>query len=204
MTQHRVPLLLDVDGVINVYTGPPVTPCFEVERHFATDHHGHTYELWIRPDTPSWIGELAERFEIVWCTTWRNANQAIAPLLRLPPAQRQVWFPAQWTDVPFWFCRKTPFVRRWAADQGIQRLAWIDDEITELDAEALAEPWLPGRKPAKRWEHHIAGSPAIPAQDQLLITTDPTVGLSRHLVDKLLGWHERTVDASARRKDDDD
>ncbi|MBA2953774.1 hypothetical protein GON03_05555 [Nocardioides sp. MAH-18] len=176
---NRVPLLLDVDGVVNVF-GAGVDELRDrgFAAYDATSHDGYTYRLHVAPETPGLIAELAESFEIVWCTTWRNANDVIAPLLGLPGDLRQVWFPSQWLDVPFGLCRKTPMVAEWAREHGIRRLAWLDDEISESDTDALSNGWQSNR-----------GWLTIePLDDVLLLQCDPGVGLTREHTDRLRVW----------------
>jgi hypothetical protein len=175
----RVPLLLDVDGVINVFgAGVPEILDRGLAACDATAHDGRTYRLHVAPETPGLIVELAESFEIVWCTTWRNANDVIAPLLGLPGDLRQVRFPTQWHDVAFGLCRKTPLVLDWAQEHGVRRLAWLDDEISEFDSDAVRNGLQSSR----------GSLTTKPLDDVLLVPCDPGIGLTRDHVDRLRAW----------------
>lgn len=108
----RPVLLLDVDGCLSVFTSPDSSSFTQAQEAAGPD--GGTYVLNVRPEMSAWLAELAEHYELVWCTTWSNANTAIAPLLGLAGLD-QVPFPEKWEDVPLDLCRKTEYVRLWAA-----------------------------------------------------------------------------------------
>jgi len=185
-------LLLDVDGVVNVYCGrDDVRPAFEVEVHSVVSHLGGAFTLWLRPELRDWFATLSERFTIVWATDWRNANEAISPLLGLSGDLDAVPFPDEWLDVPFWFCRKTPHVRRWASTAGVRRFAWIDDTLNEADAETLAWDTDPKWATSSRaWQLELAGTRPILPGDALLLSTDPAVGITEQDVERLLAFSE--------------
>ena len=188
--EDRPVLLLDVDGVINVYQGrDDVFPPFAIEVYSAVSHLGSVFTLWLRPELREWFASLSERFTIVWATDWLNANEAISPLLGLPGDLDAVPFPEQWLDVPFWFCRKTPHVRRWASTVGVRRFAWIDDTLTEADAETLAWDTDPKWATSSRaWQLEIAETSPVRPEDVLLLPTDPSVGITADDVDRLLDF----------------
>ncbi|WP_282203719.1 HAD domain-containing protein [Kitasatospora fiedleri] len=69
-------LYLDVDGVLN-----PVFPSPD------DDFDAHTllgYSVLLSPRHGDWLRELADRYELVWATTWENA-----PTLHLVPDLRK-------------------------------------------------------------------------------------------------------------------
>lgn len=173
---------------MNVYQGrDDVPPPFEIEVHSVFSHLGTAFTLWLRPELREWFAALSERFQIVWATDWQNANQAISPLLGLPGDLEAVPFPEQWLDVPFWFCRKTPHVRRWASTVGVRRFAWIDDTLTEADAETLAWEDDPSWATSPRaWRQEMAGTSPVHTEDVLLLATDPGVGITEQDVERLL------------------
>jgi hypothetical protein len=72
-------------------------------------------------------------------TTWKNANDAIAPLVGLPTGLRRVPIPGSWSHVTLHegWSAKVPYIRWWAAEHGILRLAWVDDEVELTDARVL-------------------------------------------------------------------
>jgi hypothetical protein len=177
-----VSLLLDVDGVINVLGDDELAPYRHV---MATNHDNRTFTLRIGHECSEWLALLAERFEIVWATSWRNANEAISPLVGLPTDLRQVWFPRGWNDVPLDLCAKTPWVRRFATDNGITTLAWIDDSAGHADADALVRDWS-GVTATRPWQEVVTVTPPLDAA--FVVTTDPSTGLTRTHVDTLLDW----------------
>ncbi|MFC0672995.1 hypothetical protein [Brachybacterium hainanense] len=178
----KPPLLLDVDGCLSVF------PHEEVHRitspHEAVGPDGGTYVLNLRPELPAWLEELGEAFELVWCTTWSTANEAVGPLLGLPPLD-QVPFPPVWEDVPAMLCRKTEHVRRFAAERGHTVLAWVDDEVIREDARALERDWT-GTAVVRRWQRAFVETP--PLRSALAVTTMPDDGITRAHVEQLLAW----------------
>jgi HAD domain in Swiss Army Knife RNA repair proteins len=106
-----------------------------------------------------WLRELATRFEIVWATAWgAEANRLLSPVLGLPSLP-VIGFP----PIPFHPGEKLPPIIRYA---GNRPLAWIDDAI-----QPAAHAW--------------AGQRGIPT---LLIDIDPTVGLTRPVIDRAMQW----------------
>jgi hypothetical protein len=140
-------LVIDVDGVLNPYHAPPgvVPPGF-------TEHTIKGYRVLLRPQDGPALAAFADRFELVWATTWEDdANRLLAPILGMPK------LPVVHFEDPTWRTDwKIPAV---AAFVGDRPLAWIDDDFRED-----ADGWAKGR----------------PAPT-LLVRPDPAVGLlSRH------------------------
>jgi hypothetical protein len=109
-------LLLDVDGVLNIY-GAPVPPSG------FTDH-----DLFPSDDEPvrlnlghgAWLAEALTVVDIAWASAWNEeANRLLAPLLRIPPLP-VVTMPAP----PFQPGDKVPLIDAYAARRPA---AWIDD-----------------------------------------------------------------------------
>lgn len=178
----RTPLLLDVDGVVNCLA---VGSFDQADRgltaHEAIGPDGRAYEILIDPATPDRIARLAEAFEIVWCTTWQQAaNAEIAPLIHLPSDREVIWLPTDWADVPLHVSRKTFHLLRWANENHVSRLAWIDDEIAPRDKAALTEP-----------DNSCRQSAGLTALDEVcIVRTNPRIGLTDRHVDRLLAWAE--------------
>ncbi|TIC82194.1 hypothetical protein E8D34_17060 [Nocardioides sp. GY 10113] len=189
----RIPLLVDVDGVLNVLL--PRGAGGQVDTRRLDVHEGvlgpdgRAFTLRFDPRLPTWLDRLSERFELVWSTTWSNANEAISPLVGLPGDLDQVRLPRgdDWIGVAPYLCRKTVFVRRWAAERGVARLAWIDDEIVDADRAALTATW-PRQDRAPMWMEGYVNTPAL--DDATVVTTDPLVGLTEEQVDTLMAWAE--------------
>lgn len=187
---EKAPLLLDVDGVINrLFVGVDEILDEGLVAHDATADDGQTYRLHVDPALGDWLSSLTSMFEFVWCTTWRNANEAISPILGLPQDLRQVPLPRHWTDVPLNLHRKTGPVRRWAAENGLRRLAWIDDEfIGDADADALLDDWSDAVMHSK-WQRDFIETP--PLEDVLLLRCKPSLGITPSHIDILHEWGAR-------------
>ncbi|MFJ4675087.1 MULTISPECIES: HAD domain-containing protein [unclassified Kitasatospora] len=153
-------LYLDVDGVLN-----PVFPSPD------DDFDAHTllgYSVLLSPRHGDWLRELADRYELVWATTWEErANEHIAPLLGLPELPVVVFsgYVPQPGDprVPlmelFSAAKWAPILRH---AQG-RPFAWVDDCIP---------PRLVRR--------------SVLRADRLLLPVDPAQGLQREHVERLL------------------
>lgn len=106
-----------------------------------------------------WLKELGEAFEIVWATGWgEKANELICPTFDLPSFPVVVLPP-----LPFDPAEKVPAV---AAFIGNRPAAWVDDVVTDE---------------ARAW----AASRPVPT---LIVPVDSAQGLTREIVDELLGW----------------
>jgi len=128
-------LLLDVDGVLNVFGNRPPGQALEYEFWF---------ELWpirIPLGTTARLARLAEHYDIVWCTAWEdNAPRVLSKYLG-----------AYLADCPYisWYAGSGPTwklndVRVWLEEHGDGRdVAWVDDDLYE-DAQywALGRPDL--------------------------------------------------------------
>ncbi len=169
-------LLLDVDGVINIFNGSQ-NPRLYVE------HRVMGYRIKIRRGLSDWLSELVDHFIPVWATMWDDdANTELCPLLG-------------WPSLPYIPCGSSlnQLVEPYG-DNGLSRIVdrndshplhhktgpitehvgdrpfiWVDDEITRHDFN-----WASTRDDvvAPTW----------------LIKTDDRVGLERHHIDKLIKW----------------
>ncbi len=177
----RIPLLVDVDGVVNVL-GPGSGQIRKrgLVRHNATAETGVTYRLFVDPRVGRRLLGLADVFELVWCTTWSNANEAISPLVGLPTDLRQVPTPGSWhgVEIHTGWAPKVPYIRRWAAEHGVTRLAWVDDDASERDSTVLTTAYPAG--------HPLACNP--PLQDALAFHVPPRTGLLPEHFDALRVW----------------
>jgi hypothetical protein len=173
-------LLLDVDGVINCF-GTIWTEEYEAE-HFdggcaRMSDEGH-FSLRVRHETGVLLRELAEVFDVVWCTAWEERAH--------PQFQQWLGLPEEpWPHISFqdWNGRlangrswKAPWVDEWATDRG--PIAWLDDDLGLEDA----------RWASLRSEHHAP---------TMLERTRPAQGLVRHHVDRLKDF-AGTVSGAAR------
>lgn len=152
-------LLMDVDGPLNpfgarwMYRGTPPDG-FTVHR-LSPDGFG-PFRVALNPWHGARLRGLADRFDLVWASTWQGeANRMIAPLLGMPddlpfiPMSRPWVTPAR--------CWKSDVVAAWANGRPF---AWFDDEINRATRRFLAR-W-PGIGP------HLA------------LRTDPTRGLTEN------------------------
>ncbi|MFI8103028.1 hypothetical protein [Streptomyces sp. NPDC086023] len=139
MHPHKPLLLIDVDGPLNPYAAKPTRRPEGYTTHRMrptgwTD--GRPLRVWLNPAHGPGLLALADRYELVWATTWMGeANDWIAPRLGLPELPFIRW-PQMHGRAPrgtFW---KTQYVLEYAAGRPF---AWIDDDITDLDREYVAQ-----------------------------------------------------------------
>ena len=106
-----------------------------------------------------WLHELSDRFDMVWASAWgEEARHLIAPVFDL----------SEWPAIPFPAIPFEPFEKAPAIDLFVAGgvCAWVEDRMAEG-----AFDWA-----AKR---------GIPT---LLIDVEPSVGLTREMVNQLLEW----------------
>ena len=122
-------LLLDIDGVLNVYDDVPMG--LRMEREFYVD----LFYIRIPVGTAKRLARLAEEFDIVWCTAWEDKARVLAPFVGLPEDLPFVRFTRASLLDETWKIRD---VRAWA-DQNAQGrgVAWVDDDL-HGDAQAWA------------------------------------------------------------------
>jgi hypothetical protein len=127
-------------------------------------------EHWLFPsdDSPvrvcqehsGWLHELAQHYDLAWGTSWTASDRAaLGRVLHLPAFVGAVALPSGQFDPAL----KVPAIELVA---GGRPLAWIDDMLT-----AVARAWA---------EHRDAPT--------LLIPIEPSKGLTRAHVDRLLNW----------------
>jgi hypothetical protein len=127
---RRPVLLVDIDGVLNVYG---VEGCPEGYSEF---------DLFPDDDQPArlcvvhgeWLRELGEQFDLAWASAWGvDAHRLLGPILGLEPFPF-VPMPAR----PFPPADKVPAIESFV---GERPAAWLDDVVT-----AEARAWARGRK----------------------------------------------------------
>jgi hypothetical protein len=157
-------LLIDVDGVISLFGFDPARP--PAGRFEIVDGIAHL----LSATAGEHLRELAEAFELVWCTGWEEKANEYLPLA--------LGLPGPLPLVSFEDCDR-PASAHWKVagiDAGIDAsrpLAWLDDAH----------------------DHRCHAWAAARAEPTLLVSTDPTVGLTPEHVTQLLEW-ARTVAAS--------
>lgn len=128
-SSDRPVLLVDIDGVLNVYG---VDGCPEGYDEF---------ELFPDDDEPvrlcaahgAWLRELGAHFDLVWASAWGvDAHRLLGPILGLERFPH-VPMPA----IPFEPARKVPAI---ASYVGGRPAAWLDDIVT-----SEARAWARGR-----------------------------------------------------------
>ncbi|MEP9384619.1 hypothetical protein [Nocardioides sp. KR10-350] len=212
-------VLVDMDGVISVLpeydpldlalgTLRPeedITWPRDVIEHEVTDHRGRERTLRIRPETPALVARLAEIGPIVWCSSLANAAEVVAPLVGLPTGLPQVGLPERvHGDPPREHSIKAAFVRRWAAEHDVSRIAWLDDHTGPGDERYLRHPrFVPQRPPGRDmiereaadgswrddWRAMISHTPRL--DDALCIWVDGTVGITAEHVARVEAWSVR-------------
>ncbi|MGW6390851.1 HAD domain-containing protein [Streptomyces sp. NPDC055103] len=161
-------LLIDVDGPLNPYAAQR-----ERRPEGYTTHRmrpsGWLFEakplrVWLNPEHGGELLALAEAYELVWATTWKDeANDWIGPQLGLPELPFIDW-PRMHGKAPrgtFW---KTQYILEYAEGRPF---AWVDDDITSYDREYVER-------------NHLAAA--------LLLRVDPRIGLLRPDFDALVEW----------------
>ncbi|MFE4536059.1 hypothetical protein ACFRKB_13410 [Streptomyces scopuliridis] len=161
-------LLIDVDGPLNPYLALAAEPPPEGYARHWTRPSGwpgdQPLPVLLNPEHGVELRALADRYELVWATTWEDdANEWIGPVLGLPELPYVEWTVPE-PRAPLGTLWKTPYVLEYAAGRPF---AWVDDEITSYD-----RAWTDQR-------HHAAA---------LLMRIDPGVGLTRTDFDTLAEW----------------
>ena len=106
-----------------------------------------------------WLRELGEVFEMVWATGWgEEANRLIAPRFGLSS-----WPTVPFPPIPFPPAEKVPSVDRFIGDLAC---AWVEDDMTKE-----AFDWAARRE-----------------APTLLIEVEPSIGLTREMVERLSDW----------------
>ncbi|MBW5485700.1 hypothetical protein [Streptomyces bambusae] len=125
-------LLIDVDGPLNPYAAKPHRrpPGYTTHRMRPTGFTDRPLRVWLNPGHGAGLLALAELYELVWATTWKDeANDWIGPHLGLPRLPY-----VDWPEMHGWAPRgtfwKTQYVLEYAAGRPF---AWIDDDVTDLD-----------------------------------------------------------------------
>jgi len=165
---YRPIVLLDVDGVISLFGFDHRHP--PLGRYVLVDGHLH----FLSETAAALIAELAQRFELVWCTGWEDrADTHLPAALGVPAGLAHLRF-----DAGGWAAQATSIVaRHWKLDAidafaGPDRpLAWIDDSHDES---------------CERWAAQRAGP-------TLLVTTEPSVGMTTAHVEQLHTWAIATL-----------
>lgn len=159
-------LLLDVDGVINVFNGSQRGYIM----HRATVGHG-TFPLKIRTEMSVWLEKLSEHFHLVWCTMWNDeANTHIGPVVGLPvlpyvPVYGR-YRGAVYAESDRLLHPKVHAIKEHVPGRAF---AWVDDEISRRDL-----LWAENRSKAFAPTH--------------LEKTDERQGLIDHQVKRLVTW----------------
>ncbi|NUP50819.1 MAG: hypothetical protein HOW97_26445 [Catenulispora sp.] len=179
---RRPILLVDIDGPLNPYAAKPtrrpagystfrwMTPYWAESERRRLDALGELRKrvrplrVWLNPGHGPALTALP--YDLVWATSWEHAaNEYVGPAIGLPELPVIEWVPGSESPRPadglFW---KTPQIVEWARGRPF---AWIDDLITERDAD-----WVR--------EHH-----AGPA---LLHRIDPRIGLTAEDFATLAEW----------------
>jgi hypothetical protein len=131
-------LLIDVDGPLNPYAAKAQQRPDGCTTHrmrpagWTEAESAKPLRVWLNPGHGAALLALAEAYELVWATTWKDeANDWIGPVLGLPRLPFIDW-PQMHGRAPggtFW---KTQYVLEYAAGRAF---AWIDDDITPADRE---------------------------------------------------------------------
>ena len=158
MSRPDKPLLLvDVDGVISLFGFDPADP--PAGRFQLVDGIAH----FLSTAAGDCLLDLADEFELVWCTGWEDrANDYLPFALGLPGPLPLIAFDK--FDRPAAAHWKLAGIDAYAGTD--RALAWIDDAH-----DPRCTDWA-----------HARHAPT------LLLATDPAVGLTADHVEQLLAW----------------
>ena len=161
-TRHIPLLFVDIDGVISLFGWG------SAERPAGSFHAVDGIPHLLSAVAAEHLLELAEHFELVWCSGWEErANEHLPHLLDLPGPYPYLSFEAVAAGSAHW---KLDAIDRHAQDRP---LAWIDDSLSDA-----CHDWAQ-RRPAPT----------------LLVPTEPAVGLTGRETELLIGW-ARELDAA--------
>jgi hypothetical protein len=190
-TDERPVLLLDIDGVLNLFPKPldlharvkgtasanSVEREHDVHRVVLDAAQIHPYTVRIPADLPSLIAQLSEHYDIHWYTMWNaSANRVFAPLAGIPefPHFQCDWIAGEIAfedaESPWWMRKhiwiaKTPLIPGFV---GSRPFLWIDDDSNEVDT-----MWLEAHPGVGNFQ---------------LITVPPHTGLTQAVVDEAIEW----------------
>jgi hypothetical protein len=153
--RHKPLLLVDIDGVISLF-GTSATA--RAGSFHSIDGMPH----FLSATAASHLLELAQEFDLVWCSGWEEkANEHLPHLLGLPPSLPFLQFDRS-------IGRSNAHWKLAAIDgyAGERALAWIDDALGEACREWAAARTAP----------------------TLLVQTAPERGLTAHERDVLTTW----------------
>jgi hypothetical protein len=128
---RRPLLLLDFDGPLNPHRAAEVPPGYE--RHEIVEGD-RTWVVLLNPQHGVELNALADRFDLVWATSWEHgANRLLAPLLGLPELPVIVWPDRTPVRRGSW---KTPYIGEWVRNRPF---VWVDDEVGPDDQAFFTE-----------------------------------------------------------------
>jgi hypothetical protein len=154
---YRPLLLLDIDGVISLFGFDPVRP--PAGKWISVDGIVH----YLSHDAGRRVLELANEFELAWCSGWEEkADEHLPFALGLPADLPHLTFePEAAQDGQHW---KLAAIDRFAGDA--RPLAWVDDAHDES-----CRIWASARH-----------------APTLLVATDPSTGLTAAHAEELSAW----------------
>jgi hypothetical protein len=133
MAAQRPWLLIDVDGVLNPLV---VADGFEIHELTPLGWTRPPLQVQLTPRHGEWINAMTDVFDLAWATTWEeSANLMIGPIVGIPELP-VVPFDFDMARRVWGICMKTPDVAEWVGDRPF---AWLDDMISDLDANWLRE-----------------------------------------------------------------
>lgn len=154
----RPALLLDIDGVLNVFQCPAA-------KEVAVAPHLPPFKLW--PEAPGWLRQLDAAFCLVWCSSWGRLAEPLEPLLGI--GRRPLLEPtADEAPLADWKWRAAR--RVFAGWPG--PLAWVEDGF-RAQARAWAAARLAGGAPTWLVDVSEAGLTAAVTADLLAWAREP-------------------------------
>jgi hypothetical protein len=157
-------LLVDVDGVLSLFTEPGQPAPIRPDTHFHNEHGmGHLIAL----DNCVRLAALQEAYELVWATGWEEkANDTLLQIVGLPEQLDVISFDkgkGKYDHQAHW---KLGAIERFVGDRP---MAWIDDAL-----DSACFDWAAKRK-----------------GPTLLVHVESSVGLDEAAFEQLRAWPAR-------------
>lgn len=136
-------LYLDVDGPLNPFAAKPhrrpegyethrlLPPSWVARcREMYPGRRVKELRVWLNPAHGPQLLALADRFELVWATTWEHdANEWIAPRIGLPELPVVEWATSKRFGPDGTFFKTAELVQH----AGGRPFAWVDDDLNTRD-----------------------------------------------------------------------
>lgn len=183
MTKEKPLLLLDIDGVLNVFAN---------SRGFRRVEIGG-YTIHLNPEHVEIVQAFEEKFDVVWSTMWQaQARSDFAPEAGFGHAWRHIDFDAHWNDVELMeqVLAQTRNAGARLFDQSVGNYKHPGFVATVADRAAVIVD-----DDLELWQHDWALQRSLDIPTAL-VQPDPFVGLTREHAETILEFAECVQDAT--------